>query len=86
MVSSFQNATFALNLAKRHEAKQIAENYEKQLVEALERGKAAEKEVNQSRQRERDLLAELEGAKAAVKAYRDQLASGIPINATVHTM
>lgn len=85
MVSAFQNTTFALNLAKRHEAKQIAENYKKQLAEALERGKAAEKE-NQSRQRERDLLAELEGEKAAVKAYRDQLASRILINATEPTM
>lgn len=81
MVSRFQTATYALNLAKRKDAKEITENFKRQLADAHTREKEAEKEVDEGRQRERDLLAELEAQKAAVEAYRTQLASRIQTNA-----
>jgi chromosome condensin MukBEF ATPase and DNA-binding subunit MukB len=75
MVSAFQAATYALNLAKQVNAKEIAQKYEKQLTEARSRKEEVEVEVANGRQREQDLLAELEAQKAEVNAYRARLAS-----------
>ena len=83
MVSTFQLATYGLNLAKRKHAKEITESYEKQLTEARERQKKAEKEAGEGRQREISLLAALEAQKAEVKAYRDNLVSRLQTNASV---
>jgi len=74
MVSAFQAATYALNLAKRVNAKEIAQKYEKQLTEARSRKEEVEVEVAKGHQREQDLLAELEAQKAEVNAYRARLA------------
>jgi chromosome segregation ATPase len=90
MVSTFQTATYALNLAKRKDAKEITENYQRQLNEARAREKEAEKEVDEGRQRERDLLAELEAQKAAVEAYRANWPQGskltLPLNPLVSSL
>jgi hypothetical protein len=75
MVSTFQTTTYSLNLAKRKDAKEIADNYEKKLTEERERIKVAKAEVDRSLQREQLLQAELEAQKAVVEAYRTQLAS-----------
>ena len=74
MVSAFQATTYALNLAKRVNAKEIAQKYEKELTEARSRKEEVEVEVARGRQREQDLLAELEAQKAEVNAYRARLA------------
>jgi uncharacterized protein YlxW (UPF0749 family) len=73
MVSAFQAATYALNLAKRVNAKEIVQKYKKQLTEARS-SKEEVVEVAKERQREQDLLAELEAQKAEVNAYRARLA------------
>ena len=77
MVTTFQQATYALNLAKRKEAKEIAETYERQLTEERAGKHKAEKDAAEHRQRERVLLDELEAQKAVVESYRVQLASMI---------
>jgi hypothetical protein len=77
MVSTFQKATYALNLGKRIEAKEIVGKYEKQLTEERASKEKAEEAVAKGRQREQSLLHELEAQKAAVEAYRAQLASRI---------
>ena len=86
MVTTFQNATFLLNLAKRQEAKEIAESYEKKLteerahkMEAENKAAAATKGKEVAEKREQELLAELEAQKAAVAEYRAQLASAIRV-------
>jgi len=72
MVSTFQTTTYALNSAKRKDAKEITENY---LLKHTRTGeKEAEIKVDEGWQREKDLLVELEAQKAAVKVYRAQLA------------
>lgn len=81
MVSTFQQATYALNLAKRIGAKEIAETYEQKLIEERTGKKKAEEEVSKGRQREQDLQDQLEMQKAVVDAYRAQLASRIQAGA-----
>ena len=83
MVSTFQQATYTLNLAKQKEAKEIAETYEQKLIEARSGQKKAEEEVVKGCQRERALLDELEAQKAEVDAYRAQLASRIQVGTVV---
>jgi FixJ family two-component response regulator len=81
MVSTFQKSTYALNLAKRKEAKEIAANYDRQLTEERASKLEVEKELVQGRQREQLLQDELKAQKAAVEAYRAQLASRIQVGA-----
>ena len=61
MVSTFHDATYALNLAKRKDAKEIAASYEKRLAEAQSRNK---QEEERGRQREQELLAQVEDYRA----------------------
>jgi hypothetical protein len=75
MVSTFQTTTYGLNLAKRKDAKEIVDNYEKMLTKERERIQVAEAEADKSLQREKLLQTELEAQKALVEAYRTQLAS-----------
>jgi len=91
MVTAFQKTTYTLNIAKRKDAKQITEKYEKQIAEERQRKLAAENmavaaqtsreqaeaEVEKRRQEAELLQAELAAQKAIVESYRAQLASNI---------